>query len=49
VLNLSVVEALSYFREKPILATLEALKDVGLGTSRSAKAQHADGAASVNA
>jgi excinuclease UvrABC ATPase subunit len=31
VLNLSVVEALSYFTEKPILATLKALKDVGLG------------------
>jgi excinuclease UvrABC ATPase subunit len=31
VLNLSVVDASSYFREKPILATLEALKDVGLG------------------
>jgi len=31
VLNLSVVEALSYFTEKPILATLTALKDVGLG------------------
>jgi excinuclease UvrABC ATPase subunit len=30
VLNLSVVEALSYFTEKPILATLKALKDVGL-------------------
>jgi excinuclease UvrABC ATPase subunit len=31
VLNLSVAEALSYFTEKPILATLKALKDVGLG------------------
>ena len=31
VLNLSVVDALSYFTEKPILATLKALKDVGLG------------------
>ncbi|MEP6730950.1 MAG: excinuclease ABC subunit UvrA [bacterium] len=31
VLNLSVEEASSYFIEKPILATLKALKDVGLG------------------
>jgi excinuclease UvrABC ATPase subunit len=31
VLNLSVVDALSYFTEKPILTTLKALKDVGLG------------------
>jgi excinuclease UvrABC ATPase subunit len=31
VLNLSVVDALTYFTEKPILATLKALKDVGLG------------------
>ncbi|HEY4050116.1 MAG TPA: excinuclease ABC subunit UvrA, partial [Acidobacteriaceae bacterium] len=31
VLNLSVVDASSYFTEKPILATLKALKDVGLG------------------
>ncbi len=31
VLSLSVVDALSYFAEKPILATLKALKDVGLG------------------
>jgi excinuclease UvrABC ATPase subunit len=31
VLNLSVVDALSYFAEKPVLATLKALKDVGLG------------------
>jgi excinuclease UvrABC ATPase subunit len=31
VLNLSVVDALPYFTEKPILATLKALKDVGLG------------------
>jgi excinuclease UvrABC ATPase subunit len=31
VLNLSVAEALGYFTEKPILATLQALKDVGLG------------------
>ena len=31
VLNLSVVDALSYFAEKPILAALKALKDVGLG------------------
>lgn len=31
VLNLSVVEALSYFTEKPVLATLKALRDVGLG------------------
>jgi excinuclease UvrABC ATPase subunit len=31
VLNLSVVDALSYFTEKPILATLKTLKDVGLG------------------
>jgi excinuclease UvrABC ATPase subunit len=31
VLNLSVGDALSYFTEKPILATLKALKDVGLG------------------
>jgi excinuclease UvrABC ATPase subunit len=31
VLNLSVVDALSYFTEKPILSTLKALKDVGLG------------------
>jgi len=31
VLNLSVVDALSYFTEKPILATLKALKEVGLG------------------
>ncbi len=31
VLNLSVVEALSYVTEKPVLATLKALKDVGLG------------------
>jgi excinuclease UvrABC ATPase subunit len=31
VLNLAVVDALSYFTEKPILATLKALKDVGLG------------------
>jgi excinuclease UvrABC ATPase subunit len=31
VLNLSVVDALSYFTEKPILATLKALNDVGLG------------------
>ncbi|MBV9269129.1 MAG: excinuclease ABC subunit UvrA [Acidobacteriaceae bacterium] len=31
VLNLLVVDALAYFTEKPILATLKALKDVGLG------------------
>ncbi len=31
VLNLSVADALSYFTEKPILATLKALRDVGLG------------------
>jgi excinuclease UvrABC ATPase subunit len=31
VLNLSVVDALSYFTEKPILTTLKALKEVGLG------------------
>ena len=31
VLNLSIGDALSYFTEKPILATLKALKDVGLG------------------
>ena len=31
VLNLSVVDALAYFTEKPILATLKALNDVGLG------------------
>ena len=31
VLNLPVVDALSYFTEKPILVTLKALKDVGLG------------------
>ena len=31
VLNLSVVDASSWFTEKPILATLKALKDVGLG------------------
>jgi excinuclease UvrABC ATPase subunit len=31
VLNLSVADALSYFTEKPILATLKALEDVGLG------------------
>jgi len=31
VLNLSVADALSYFTEKPILAMLQALKDVGLG------------------
>ena len=31
VLNLSVVEALGYFTEKPILTTLKALNDVGLG------------------
>ena len=31
VLNLSVADALSYFIEKPILATLKALVDVGLG------------------
>jgi excinuclease UvrABC ATPase subunit len=31
VLNLSVMEASAYFPEKPILATLEALKNVGLG------------------
>ena len=31
VLNLSVADALSQFSEKPILATLQALKDVGLG------------------
>lgn len=31
VLSLSVVEALSYFTEKSILSTLNALKDVGLG------------------
>jgi excinuclease UvrABC ATPase subunit len=31
VLNLAVVDALSYFTEKPILATLQALRDVGLG------------------
>jgi excinuclease UvrABC ATPase subunit len=31
VLNLSVGEALSYFTEKPILASLKALHDVGLG------------------
>jgi excinuclease UvrABC ATPase subunit len=31
VLSLSVVDALPYFIEKPILATLKALKDVGLG------------------
>jgi excinuclease UvrABC ATPase subunit len=30
-LHLSVVDALSYFTEKSILATLKALKDVGLG------------------
>ncbi len=30
-LNLSIVDALSYFAEKPILATLKALQDVGLG------------------
>lgn len=30
-LSLSVVDALSYFTEKPVLATLKALKDVGLG------------------
>ncbi|MGB6943155.1 MAG: excinuclease ABC subunit UvrA [Bryobacteraceae bacterium] len=31
VLNLSVTDALSYFTEKPILATLKALENVGLG------------------
>jgi len=31
VLNLSVVDGLNYFTEKPVLATLNALKDVGLG------------------
>jgi excinuclease ABC A subunit len=31
VLSLSVVDALSYFKEKSILGTLKALKDVGLG------------------
>jgi excinuclease UvrABC ATPase subunit len=31
VLSLSVVEALSYFKEKPVLATLRALRSVGLG------------------
>jgi excinuclease UvrABC ATPase subunit len=31
VLNLSVLDALSFFTEKPVLATLNALKDVGLG------------------
>lgn len=31
VLSLSVVDASSYFKEKPILATLKALNDVGLG------------------
>jgi excinuclease UvrABC ATPase subunit len=31
VLSLSVADALSYFTEKPILATLKALEDVGLG------------------
>jgi len=31
VLNISVADALSYFTEPPILATLKALKDVGLG------------------
>jgi excinuclease UvrABC ATPase subunit len=31
VLSLSVVDALSYFTEKSILATLKALRDVGLG------------------
>ena len=31
VLNLPVVDALTYFKEKPVLATLKALKDVGLG------------------
>jgi excinuclease UvrABC ATPase subunit len=31
VLELSVADALAYFTEKPILATLKALKDVGLG------------------
>ncbi len=31
VLSLSVVDAASYFTEKPILATLKALNDVGLG------------------
>ncbi|MEO7328639.1 MAG: ATP-binding cassette domain-containing protein, partial [Minicystis sp.] len=31
VLSLSVVEALAYFTEKPVLATLKALEDVGLG------------------
>jgi excinuclease UvrABC ATPase subunit len=31
VLNLSVTDALSYFTEKPVLITLQALKDVGLG------------------
>ncbi len=31
VLSLSVEDALSYFTEKPILATLKALNDVGLG------------------
>jgi excinuclease UvrABC ATPase subunit len=31
VLSLSVVDASSFFTEKPILATLKALKDVGLG------------------
>jgi excinuclease UvrABC ATPase subunit len=31
VLSLSVVDALSYFTEKPVLRTLKALKDVGLG------------------
>jgi excinuclease UvrABC ATPase subunit len=31
VLDLSVTDALSYFTEKPVLATLKALQDVGLG------------------
>jgi excinuclease UvrABC ATPase subunit len=31
VLNLSVADALSYFTEKPILVTVKALQDVGLG------------------
>jgi excinuclease UvrABC ATPase subunit len=31
VLNFSVSDALSYFTEKPVLATLNALQDVGLG------------------
>ncbi len=31
VLNLAVIDALSYFTEKSVLATLKALRDVGLG------------------